>query len=104
MDDALTLERDGFREHRGGIDRVDEVDRAIECALWGAHAYDFGHQLHQTAFAAIWIAPKSGVILQGMGAGNGVVGQPAACNSTPSSRIPASLARSQRNNAASALS
>src|SRR5690606_22861024 len=74
VDHALALERDRLGEHRRGIDRIDQADRAVQGARVAFHAHDLGDQLHQPAFAAVGIALEPGIAGQHAGADDGVVG------------------------------
>ncbi len=60
VDHALPLQRRGFRKHRGWIDRIDQVDRAIQCPI-RPHANHLGHQLHQATLATIGVAMQARV-------------------------------------------
>ncbi|MNV48251.1 hypothetical protein D3C71_1401480 [compost metagenome] len=74
VDHALTLERDGLGEDGRRVDRVDQIDGAIQRALRRAHADHFGHQLHQSAFAAIGVTLQGRVVGQRAGGGDGIEG------------------------------
>ena len=73
MDHALALQRGGLGEDRRRIDRIDEVDRAVEAALRAFQADDLRHQLHQSAVAPVGIALEPVVAAQHAGGGDRIV-------------------------------
>ncbi len=74
VDHALALERHGLGEDGGRIDRVGQINGAVNRALVAFHAHHLGHQLHQPAFAAIGIAAQAPVGRQHAGGLDGVEG------------------------------
>ncbi|KAG1315733.1 hypothetical protein G6F63_016109 [Rhizopus arrhizus] len=64
VDHALSLQCSGFRKHGRRIDRVDQIDRAIERRLPVSALGHASHQLHQAAFAPVRVPDQAAVALQ----------------------------------------
>ncbi len=71
--DALPLERQRLWKDRGRVNRIDEIDGAIERGLPIPAFCHAGHQFHQPAFAAIRVADQSSISLQHALARDGIV-------------------------------